>query len=245
MINDLADVEADRRHPSKRHRPLAAGLVRPGHAAAAAVGLIVAAAALAALLPLPVRGLAAVYLANSLAYCFALKTQVIADVLSIACGFVVRLLAGCYAVGLEPSSWLVVCGFSLALVLGFGKRRAEAAQLTDEEQVAVREVLGLYTRPALDTLLGAATAVCLLSYMLYTVAPDTVARHGTERLIYTVPFVAYGLFRYILRAQQGYRHGPTEILTGDPTFVVTGALWAGSVVFILYVLPKTAPGGAP
>ena len=237
-INDVADARADRAHPRKRLRPVASGRVSPAVALAlaaflAAVGLALAYVLPGPDLPGPVVWVGAAYLANSLLYCLWLKYRVIVDVLLIAIGFVLRLLAGCAAISVVPSSWILVCGFSLALVLGFGKRRTEVANLSGRGDY--REVLGIYDEAKLNMLVGICTAVCLMSYMLYTVAPETAQLHGTQNLVYTVPFVAYGLFRYAFKVMEGKGDGPTDILLRDPAFFAIGAIWAGSVVAVLYL----------
>src|SRR5262249_21287673 len=158
------------------------------------------------------------YLLNSIAYCLLLKHQVIADVLSIAIGFVLRLLAGCAAIGAEPSSWIIVCGFSLATLLGFGKRKLELGNL--QQPGTYLPILTLYSEEKLNLLLGITASLCLLSYMLYTVSPETIRLHGTEQLVYTVPFVAYGVFRFLFKVQDGQYDGPVELLLKDRVFAV-------------------------
>jgi 4-hydroxybenzoate polyprenyltransferase len=233
VFNDLLDAEADRTHPRKCTRPLAAGTIGPVAAAAVVVILVgVASVVAGVLLPWKVLALAGLYLANSLVYCLWLKHRVLVDVMVIAVGFVLRLLAGCAAVSVAPSGWIVVCGFSLALILGFGKRRAELTRLGAQGEY--RATLKSYDLPKVDTLLAICTSVTLLAYMLYTLAPETVQRHNTENLVYTVPVVAYGLFRFLLVAQSGKGDGPTEILTRDKVFYLTGLAWAASVAVILY-----------
>jgi 4-hydroxybenzoate polyprenyltransferase len=223
LLNDVIDAEADRSHPRKRHRPIAAGRIAPAAAVGLALTLIGMGFAVAALaLPRPLLLFGMLYLGNSLAYCLWLKHRVIVDVLVIGIGFVIRLLAGCAAVGVEPSAWLVVCGFSLALVLGFGKRRTEVANLEGASEY--RLPLRVYDTQKLDTLLGIGCSVCLLSYMLYTIDPETIRLHGTRYLIYTVPLVAYGLFRFVFKVQEGKGDGPVEILTGDRVFALDGLL---------------------
>jgi 4-hydroxybenzoate polyprenyltransferase len=235
-FNDLLDAEADRAHPRKRHRPVASGRVTPAGAVTVVVLLVASATGLAvAVLPplfLLVLGL---YLVNSLLYCLWLKHHVIVDVLVIAIGFVLRLLGGCAAIDVTPSSWILVCGFSLALLLGFGKRRTEVEGL--DRGTDYRPALQSYNAAKLDTLLAISTAVCLIAYILYTVAPETVARHNTPYLVYSVPFVTYGLFRYLFKVQEGKGDGPVEILSKDPVFAVNAGLWLISVVCLLYLRP--------
>jgi decaprenyl-phosphate phosphoribosyltransferase len=238
-LNDVLDAPSDRSHPRKSGRPVASGQIYP--ALALTIAAILTSAGLVgsyATLPQSFLWLGAVYLVNSGLYCVTLKTKVIVDVLSIAAGFVLRLLAGCAAIGVSPTSWILVCGFSLALLLGFGKRRLEVASLHDA--TPYRAVLQSYTAEKLNLLLGITASMCLLSYMLYTVSPDTVALHKTDRLIYTVPIVAYGVFRYLFKAQEGRHDGPAEVFLKDPVFALVGLVWCGSVVLILYVLPPLA-----
>lgn len=232
ILNDVKDRHEDAVHPRKRRRPIASGRLAPGTAIAFAV-LIAAIAIVWSLLELDRRFLFFVgaYAANTLVYITWLKYRVLVDVIVIACGFVIRLLAGCAAVNVEPSPWLLVCGFSLALVLGFGKRLAEVE--APGVTAAHRATLIAYSRDKLVLVLAACTAVCLMSYMLYTVAPDTVARHGTRNLVYTVPLVAYGLFRYTFKAMEARGDGPTSILFADPVFVLCGLLWVSAVLAIL------------
>src|SRR6185503_11751341 len=200
-FNDTLDAAADRLHPTKRNRPVASGAI----SSSVAIGLSVALTLLGlgvsiALLPLPFTFTLLLYLGNNLLYGWFLKDKVIADVLSIAIGFVLRLLGGAAAIGVPPSSWLIVCGFSLALLLGFGKRRAE---LLNSEGSHARVTLATYTAPKLDSLMSICGSVSLVSYMLYTVAPETAALHPTDKLVYTIPFVAYGIFRFIFKVQEG------------------------------------------
>jgi len=231
-FNDVIDAPADRMHPRKRMRPIAAGRLYPGYAVTLAVVLVAAALGLSwQLLPWLFTAWATAYLVNNLAYCTILKRRVVLDVMLIAVGFVIRLLAGCAAIGVAPSSWLLVCGFSLALVLGFGKRRVEITNVQHHGEY--RKTLLSYDRPKLDVILGVSTAVCLLAYIMYTVSLHTIATHGTERLVYTVPFVVYGLFRYILKVHEAKGDGPVEILMKDPAFIATGIGWLAAVVLIL------------
>lgn len=229
VANDIKDRREDARHPRKRRRPIASGRFDPATGILIAVALAAGSVAWS-LFELDVRFLIplAAYAANTAAYIVWLKYRVIVDVIMIACGFVIRLLAGCVAVHVEPSPWLLVCGFSLALVLGFGKRLAEIG--SEGVTHVHRSTLIAYSRDKLVLVLAVCTAVCLMSYMLFTVAPDTVARHGTRNLVYTVPIVTYGLFRYSFKAMEAKGDGPTEILFADPVFVLSGLIWVTAVL---------------
>lgn len=231
-INDVIDAAADRQHPRKRLRPVAAGTVRPAAAYALAALAATGAAAITVALPRPVLWLLLMYVANNVAYNVVIKQVLILDVMSIAAGFVLRLLVGASAIAVAPSSWLIVCGFSLALLLGFGKRRAELG-LAGTSGAAFRKTLGRYTPATLDALLAVCIATTLLSYMLYTVAPETRAVHGTGALIWTTPFVAYGLFRFMFRVHDETGEGPTEIVYSDGVLILNGVLWLAAVAAIL------------
>lgn len=232
ILNDLKDRKVDAIHPRKRRRPIASGQVSARSGIGIAIGLLVIAFVVSDVLLGDVfTVLLGAYVINTLAYVVWLKYRVIIDVIIIACGFVIRLVAGCAAVQVEPSPWLIVCGFSLALVLGFGKRLAEV-ELPDVSPQH-RQTLLAYSREKLLIVLAVCTGVCLMSYMLYTVAPETVERHGTRNLVYTVPVVAYGLFRYCFKALEARGDGPTTILVEDPVFFICGMFWASSVLAIL------------
>ena len=232
--NDVLDAAADRQHPRKCNRPIAAGRISSGFAVFLGFFLAVEAGLIAvSFLPAVVLLFGLLYLANSVGYCLLLKHRVIADVMSIAVGFVLRLMAGCATIGVQPTSWLLVCGFSLALLLGFGKRRLEIAALAEPGKY--RPTLDYYSVDKLNVLLGTASSICLLTYMLYTVSPQTVALHNTDKLIYTVPFVAYGVFRYLFKVQEGLYDGPVEILLKDRIFLINGLLWLVAIVVILYL----------
>jgi 4-hydroxybenzoate polyprenyltransferase len=232
-INDVFDAAADREHPRKCRRPVASGAV-PAPAALTLAAVLIALAMLggSALSPHFLL-IATLYLANNLVYSTLLKHREIIDVLLIAFGFVLRILAGCAGLDLRPSSWIIICGFSLAMLLGFGKRRLEIGH--GGLAAAYRPSLRSYSEAKLNLLLGITTSICLLSYMLYTVAPETVRLHGTENLIYTVPVVAYGIFRYLFKVQEGSQDGPVEILIRDPVFALTGVVWIAMVFSILFI----------
>jgi decaprenyl-phosphate phosphoribosyltransferase len=234
-FNDVIDAENDRRHPRKRTRPIPSGRITIVSALTWSA-TSVAAAVILSLLTLPMPGhflvFGGLYLANGIAYCLFLKRRVIIDVLSISIGFVIRLLAGCAAIGVDASSWILVCGFALAMLLGFGKRRLELGRL--DEPASYRPTLQSYSEEKLNILLGVTSSICLLAYMLYTVSPQTVQLHQTDRLVYTVPFVAYGIFRYLFKVQEARHDGPVEVLLSDHIFALNMLLWSLSVIAVLY-----------
>lgn len=238
-LNDALDAKADRAHPRKRLRPVASGRVSVAAAVLLSVALVGSAVGIAwQTLPLYFLVFAALYVANSVVYCWVLKHRAIVDVLCIAIGFVLRILAGCAAIAVEPSSWIVVCGFTLALLLGFGKRRLEVGML--RQATEFRPVLLSYSVEKLNLMLGITCSMCLMSYLLYTVSPETMHLHHTNKLVYSVPFVAYGVFRYLFKVQEGQHDGPVEVLLKDPVFTLNGLLWIGSIVIILYA-PRLFP----
>lgn len=235
IANDILDAEADRHHPAKRLRPVSSGRVRPAGAALLAGALLLAAMGIAAAVSTELLWIACLYVLNNILYFAFLKRRTVADVLSIAVGFMLRILAGAAAVGVEPSYWLMICGFSLALFLGFCKRRSECGRHADPAVAAVaRHVLSRYTEEKLNILMGSTATLSILTYMLFTVSPDTVARHGTGALIYSSPFVVYGVYRYLLKAIELEGEDATEVLLKDPAFLVAGLGWAAAVTWTLY-----------
>lgn len=236
VMNDLRDREEDRRHPAKRGRPLASGAL----GAAEAVFLMLACAGGGLWLAFAHSGAPWIYLAYlglNVGYSFGLKHVVILDVFLIAAGFMLRLLAGTLGIGIAPSHWLLLCGLMVTLFLGFAKRHAELSTLagagagTPGEH---RPVLDHYTLPLLDKMITVAAAGTLVSYSLYTVAEDTVALHGTADLIYTVPFVVYGLFRYLfLLHRRGGGGDPAQELLRDPHLAGALAGWLAVTLWLL------------
>ena len=238
LLNDVADVERDRLHPRKRLRPIASGALAPRTAVLVAV--LLAAALLVGSLGLGV-GFAAVslaYLALNLLYSFWLKEVVIVDVLSVSVGFVLRAVAGAIAVRVQISDWLLVCTILLALFLALAKRRHEITSLSDAAPQH-RRILAEYSPYLLDQMISVVTASVVTAYAFYTLAPETQEKFQTERLAWTIPFVLYGIFRYLYLVHRKEQGGsPTEILVGDRPLLLNVALWALAVVLILY----TAPG---
>jgi len=236
ILNDMADAEADRAHPEKKNRPLASGAItRP-----AALGLFAVCAAAAGLLcaGMNVRFIVviAAYFLLNVAYSFRLKEVILVDVFVIAAGFMLRVLGGAYAIRVEVSSWIVLCSMFISLFLGFAKRRGELVNVAGAGSGAPRRVLLLYRVEFLDQMLTIAAAGAVISYALYTVAPRTLATFGTENLIYTTIFVIYGVFRYLYlihAARQG--ENPTNALTSDVPILVTGVLWVGACVYLIYM----------
>ncbi|MHB9155996.1 MAG: decaprenyl-phosphate phosphoribosyltransferase [Endomicrobiales bacterium] len=235
LVNDITDLPQDRNHPRKSKRPLASGRLSPAAAAAAAGALIVSSLIASSFLGLPFFLAAAGYLTLQLAYSFFLKHIVILDVFSIAAGFVLRVVAGALVIDVEISSWLIICTILLALFLGLSKRRHEIEMLMEGAQ-SHRKVLEDYSSYLLDQMIGVVTASTVVSYALYTTAPETVEKFGTKNLMFTIPFVLYGIFRYLyLIHKKGEGGSPENILVSDIPLLVDIFLWAAAAGIILYL----------
>ncbi len=240
--NDVADREADRAHPHKQHRPIARGDIGAAAATVFSLALGLAGLALAAWVSRPALAIVAGYLALNAGYSAGLKHVAVLDVFLIAAGFMLRILAGTLGVGIEPSNWLLFCGFMLTLFLGFAKRRAELADLGGPEAgsssgrtvIPQRRALEGYSAAWLDRMVLVTGAGAAIGYGLYTVDPDTILLHGTNRLILTLPFVLYGLFRYLFLVHR--RRGgadPARDLVRDPQLLAATLGWIASVLWLL------------
>ncbi len=234
ILNDWVDLEQDRRHPRKRHRPLASG----------ALPLPVAVAALVLLLLIGVGGsflwlgtpfglLALLYLAVMVAYSFWLKHIVILDVFTIAAGFVLRAFAGAAAIPVVISPWLFICTLLLALFLGLGKRRHELL-LLEEAAGEHRPILLEYTPQLLDEMMGVVTASVVIAYSLYTFSAENLPEN--HAMMFTIPFVLYGIFRYLYLVHRRNEGGsPEELLLGDWPLLLDVVLWGLTSMAILYL----------
>ena len=226
MLNDFRDVKEDQRHPTKKTRPLAAGTLPlwtgpVGFALAAGASLAMALSLLNTTSAL-VLGL---YLVFNLAYSLGLKHLVIIDVLIIATGFVLRILAGAAAISVMPSTWLVLCAVTISLFLGFTKRRAEVV-LLGEKAKEHRKVLAYYNKSFLDQMISIVTAATVVCYILYTVDERTVALVGSRLLILSVPLVLYGIFRYLYLVYHSESGGdPTRTVFTDIPLLLNGIIW--------------------
>ncbi len=235
LMNDLADIESDRLHPTKRRRPLPAGELSPAVARAAA--LILAAGSLAAgfILAFWLGVILATYLALQVAYTFSLKHVVLLDVMIVAAGFVLRVAAGVAVITVTRfSPWLYVCMFLLALFLALGKRRHELVLLGGEARNH-RAILDEYSLDLIDRLIGIVTTSAIVAYSLYTFLAEGLPPNHVMML--TIPFVVYAVFRYLyLIHVRGEGGVPEDILLRDRPFQMSIALWAGVVLLGLYVL---------
>jgi len=233
VINDLADREADRLHPHKKHRPLAAGTVTAGQGMVLGLVCAVVGFALAWMASPTVLLVVVLYGVLNLLYSWRLKHVVILDVFIIAAGFMLRILAGTVGVGIPPSSWLLLTGLMVTLFLGFAKRRSELAVMEHSDTPA-RKVLKNYSLPMLDLMIGVCATGVVMAYSLYTMSADTIAAHRTGDLIYTVPFVLYGLFRYLhLTFSTDAGEDPARDLLRDPHLLLTVLGWAALTFWLL------------
>jgi 4-hydroxybenzoate polyprenyltransferase len=238
LLNDVADVERDLLHPVKRLRPIASGQLAVRTAVMIAIGLGLAALGGSWLLGPDFLASAACYLALNLLYSFRLKEVVIVDVLAVSLGFVIRAVAGGVAIGVAVSDWLLICTVLFALFLSLSKRRHELTSLSGAA-AGHRAILAEYSPYLLDQMIGVVTASCLMAYAFYTTAEETRQKFQTDRLAWTIPFVLYGIFRYLYLVHQKEKGGsPTDVLLTDRPLLLDVALWAAAVIFIVY----TAPG---
>jgi 4-hydroxybenzoate polyprenyltransferase len=236
LLNDIRDVELDRVHPTKRFRPIAAGELSVPLAFGLSALLLAGGLLWSALLAHSLLLVVAVYVLMQVAYTLWLKHVALVDIFIIAGGFVLRALAGGAAIGVKLSPWLLLCAMLLALFLALCKRRHEKVMLgrAEENNPVTRHSLAQYDARLLDQLIAIVSAATLVCYALYTLWPDTIHKFGTDRLVYTVPFVIFGLFRYldlVYRHERGDR--PEHILLSDWPLLVDIALYGVTVLGLL------------
>jgi len=240
LINDVADRDNDRLHPLKRFRPIAAGAVSPSLAIGTAVVLGVGAFAAAYLVRPQFALVALAYLALQSVYSGALKHMVILDVIALAIGFVLRAAGGAVAIDVPISHWLYILIMLLALFLALSKRRHELVLLADGA-TGHRPILQEYSPYLLDQMIGVVTASTLVSYVIYTISPETVQKFHTEYLALTIVFPLYGIFRYLYLVHLKEGGGsPSDMLQNDRPLLACVALWAVSVAVIIYATAGSA-----
>jgi len=234
LLNDVADRDRDRLDPRKGLRPIAAGRLSVGAAIATAVVLIVAGLGLGTLLSRRFLIAALVYVVLLVAYSVWLKHIVIVDVIVVAGGFVLRAIAGAVVIDVEMSGWLLICTILLALFLALGKRRYEFLAL-DRDAARHRPILAEYSPALLDQMIAVVTASTVTAYALYTMSPETVAKFRTHLLPATLPFVLYGIFRYLYLLYQRQLGGnPSELLLSDRALLINTIGWICAVLLIIY-----------
>ncbi|MEM7154980.1 MAG: decaprenyl-phosphate phosphoribosyltransferase [Myxococcota bacterium] len=233
VLNDLVDVEADREHPKKRHRPIASGALPVGAARSFLFVAVPVAGSLALLLEPMFAAMLGSYFVLNVAYSFRLKQIAYLDVLLIALFFILRVLAGAFAIGVDASPWVLACTFLLALFLGFGKRAHELATARDARKQ--RAALARYDERSLRWILHALAAAVVVTYAAYTRSPQTVLAFGTDALIYTVPLPMVAIVRFIhLATRNEDSESPTDGMLRDPIFMSAILLYVVATGAILY-----------
>jgi len=236
LLNDLIDLENDKRHPLKCKRPLASGALSPPAAVIACAALLCI-CTLTGLYVLNTAFIvtAAAYLVLQILYSTMLKHIVIIDVFCIAAGFLIRVVAGAEAIGVSFSTWLLFCTLLLALFLALSKRRHELL-LLEGDAGRHRRILYEYSAELLDHMIAIVTPCTLIAYMLYTIDDDTVSKFGTDSLKYTVPFVLYGIFRYLYLIHQRNEGGsPEKVLLNDRPILLTMICYGLACALIIYL----------
>ncbi len=234
LFNDFMDVEEDRLHPDKSKRPFPSGRVKTGVMLSSAIIMLAIALPLSFYL-VPRFGLwVLTYVIMNILYSVKIKHLVILDIMTIAAGFMIRVVAGCSLVSVTPSDWLVICTITISLFLGLCKRRQELV-LVSNTQKRSRQVVKHYDIGFLDQMIGVATSATLISYILYTLSQETVAKFGTRNLVLTSSFVLYGIFRYLyIIYQKAGKGDPTDTLLSDPPLLINTFLWGIAVLVIIY-----------
>ncbi|MFH1171580.1 MAG: decaprenyl-phosphate phosphoribosyltransferase [bacterium] len=234
FLNDVLDREQDRQHPTKSLRPIASGRLSVQKALLVGFLLLLLSVAGSFLLTAWLGWTITGYLVLQFFYSKYLKRVVILDIMVIAFGFVLRAVAGAVAIDVAISHWLLVTTLLLALFLGFGKRRHEL-MLLQENANTHRPVLTDYSPYFLDQMIGIVTASTVIVYMLYTTSSEATAHFGGPKLLYTMPFVLYGIFRYLyLIHQKDHGGDPSKTLLTDPPLIIDIILWAAIVIILLY-----------
>ena len=235
VINDITDREVDRQHPVKKFRPLAAGTLSVPAAVALAALLLILAGIFSMRFPASFQFVGALYFILNLAYSFGLKRVILLDLFVVAAGFMIRVLAGAYALDVGTSNWLVLCTLFVSLFLATSKRRGELVLSQNTEGYAGRAVLKEYDVPSIDQIMTVAASGMAISYALYTVSDRTVTMFGTENLIFTTVFVLFGIFRYfVLMKKNPTEDNPVRLLLQDGVMVTNIAAWFLTCVVIIY-----------
>jgi 4-hydroxybenzoate polyprenyltransferase len=233
ILNDIFDRENDKKHPIKSNRPIASGRISLPAAAAFSIILLAVSLALASYSNILTVITLLTYMILNIAYSAFLKHVVIIDVMSIAAGFVLRAVAGGFAIEVPVSPWLLVCTTLLALFLGFGKRRHELTLLSGEA-VNHRKSLAHYSTPFLDQMISVVTASTVVAYAFYTLSPEVVENFGTHWLSVTIPFVLYGIFRYLyLIFHKEMGGNPTKLMLTDLPLLLCVLLWLTTVLLVI------------
>ena len=235
IINDIIDIEQDRRHPNKRNRPIASGKISIRNAKIIGVICLIISITLAYFVNLSTLIIITVYIFVNIFYSMKIKNVVILDVMFIALGFILRMIAGATAIEVSFSNWILLTTFCISLFLGFGKRRGEMLLANNNTQENTKFVLKLYSMQFLDYMIISSVTLTIISYALYTIDSEVIKRFETDKLIYTVPLVIYGIFRYLYVIYRSENNGdPTEVVLKDKSIISVVLLWILLVIGLIY-----------
>jgi 4-hydroxybenzoate polyprenyltransferase len=234
IINDIKDKKNDSLHEIKKLRPIASGKIKPVYAIIIGLVFAIPGFFLSFFLGLPSFLIIIIYFILNILYTFILKNLVILDVFIISTGFCLRVLLGSAVIGVHLSHWMLLTTFSGSLIIGFGKRRHELDLLGDDAPNH-RNILAEYNKNILDIMIIISTSITAISYTLYTINEDIINKFGTAGLIITVPFVLYGLFRYLLLIYcKGKGGSPEELVINDPGIIIAVLLWFTVILLQIY-----------
>lgn len=234
VFNDYRDIGVDRQHPQKKHRPLASGAVSAKAALFFALILFALSLVISLNIAIPALGIISLYLLNNITYSLFLKKYPIIDVFQIGLGFMLRIISGTVGIGIYISEWMLLTGFMISLLIGFSKRYAELSNNNQALQ-SQREVLQEYSLETLKSFMIIMASATIITYSLYTLSPRSVELHGTANLVYTTPFVVFGVFRFlylVLYHESG--DDPSSQIFKDKQIVTTVILWALTYGIIIY-----------
>jgi len=235
IINDIVDVESDKLHRTKKNRPIAAGLITRANAMNSAIGFIILILILMQHFNFYFMISVSTFLILNVLYSFFLKNIVLLDIFSIAAGFMIRVFAGAFAINVEISSWLILTTMFISLFLAVMKRRSELSLVENTEFAATRKVLGQYSKSFTDQMGTIASAGVIVCYALYTVSERTVSVFQTDKLIYTTPFVVFGIFRYMYLVYINKKgENTTQLLITDPAMIINVILYLLTTTLIIY-----------
>ena len=235
IINDIIDIEQDRKHPKKRNRPITSGRISIKNAIIISILCLIASTILAYFVNLNTLIIISVYIFVNIFYSMKIKNVVILDVMFISLGFILRMVAGATAIEVSFSNWILLTTFCISLFLGFGKRRGELVLVNNNTKKNTRLVLELYSMQFLDYMIISSITLTIISYALYTIDSEVIKRFGTDKLIYTVPLVIYGIFRYLYVIYRSDSNGdPTEVVLKDKSIISVVLLWILLVIGLIY-----------
>jgi 4-hydroxybenzoate polyprenyltransferase len=235
LYNDINDIEHDQNHPTKKHRPLAAGLISKKLALITASVFLAVSLCWSVFLGRLFFIAVLSYLLIQVLYNYRLKSMVILDIFCISAGFFLRVISGAFAIKVDISHWLIICTVLISFFLTLSKRRHELSLLGNASAQNHRKVLSEYSTYLLDQMISIITASTILSYMLYCISSETINRFQTDHLIYTIPFVMYGIFRYLYLIHKKNMGGsPEKVLMTDRPLMLSVFLWGMLCISIIY-----------